>query len=66
MNMFGGMTARGQRPEYIDSVLGDRVFDGDDGYEELLESLRENEREIERRIRRIDENKAAWRRMTMR
>ena len=60
MNMFGGMTARGKRPEYIDSVLGDRVFDGADGYEELLESLRENEREGERLKADMEKSIGRW------
>jgi hypothetical protein len=34
------------RPEAIVSAMGDMVFDGDDGYEELLESLRDQERAI--------------------
>lgn len=31
------------RPEWILSELGDMVFDGDEGYEELLASLREQQ-----------------------
>jgi hypothetical protein len=33
------------RPEFIRSAMGDMVFDGDDGYEELLESLAEQRAE---------------------
>ena len=51
---------KSQRPEYIDSVLGDRVFDGDEGYEELLESLVENEREAERLKADMERSIGRW------